>query len=1128
MSPSVLEPFIGPRPFDGRDASVFFGRERETQDLVSLVMAHRALLLYAPSGAGKSSLLNARVIPELVRPERGAKILGPGRVSGQLPEGLALESLANVFSFHLLVSLGIPTPVAARAEITACIEHLVQDHAAESDAPVVLVIDQFEELFTRQVDRWRDREPFLRALGAASDALPFLRIVLAMREEYLASLAPFVRCLPERIRAQYRLERLRRDAALEAIQRPVELAGRSFAPGAAQELLGNLLRVPVPGEPQKEIEGEFVEPVHLQVACRNVWDSLAPEQSVIELGVIRAAGSLDVALEEYYDACVATAAGHGSESEAHVREWIEAVLMTSEGTRNIVAKSPNVTAGMQTKVVEQLEMQHVLRAEIRGGAVFYELSHDRFLQPIRRSNRAWREKQLSQAPELAELEARAAAWVAGGRRVRKPSLLEFARRDAQLRLESAALMTAERLLASKAMHGLEPSAAVREYFEAHRDVHRVARQRLALTYLSVVSTVAVVLLSALLMIGVKYREARAAESSANDARAAAVEAQGMAFATAEDAYERFVVAEEQAKLLRDEKARVDEDLKKLRDEREKVTRDRDTLAHDMDEMRKQLESTQRALEDLRKQASTAQADLEQFTGQRNAADAAARESENAARKARESAQSAQDAYSHFAELRDQAKQTAESEERAALQRRRAAAEAIVRRTEEPGQALNALARGVELLADALRAGTPSDDVRAALAGAWRAVMIRTPLAAAGSTDVQLALDAKGAHALVWSRAQITLFDARTRHVLWRRAAPDSAAWSRVEFAPDGNSVLAVGIGALERDLAAQSAPGRAGPSFARIWSLSTRDGAELAGHELELGRSSIQGLDARNGRIVIAGASGASAFGLDGRMSLLDTSSEPPLACALSSDGQRVALRFGDSVRLTELGTGRRLSSTSFDAAREWLGVAQSLAFSADSKSFAACGFESPLFSADKWRVEVRATLDGGPLMRASVALDELTPGWIGFSDDGASLAVVGLVPGSARLTWRSIVFDVASSARRGSFDMSCVLLGPRPVGTSFLALDDARASTEVLAWNAFDGSQRATRMSLKSSTSRVWCDAALRTWIELVGNAAPELISVAADPRAPMDASALLGAARALLEGREEYAPVLAATAGL
>ena len=56
-------PYIGPRPFERSDRDQFFGRTRETRDLLSLIMAERVVLFYAQSGAGKTSLLNTQIVP---------------------------------------------------------------------------------------------------------------------------------------------------------------------------------------------------------------------------------------------------------------------------------------------------------------------------------------------------------------------------------------------------------------------------------------------------------------------------------------------------------------------------------------------------------------------------------------------------------------------------------------------------------------------------------------------------------------------------------------------------------------------------------------------------------------------------------------------------------------------------------------------------------------------------------------------------------------------------------------------------------------------------------------------------------------------------------------------------------
>ena len=58
-------PYVGPRAFNIDESDYFFGREEETEILQGLVMSRRVVLLFAKSGVGKSSFLNAGVIPFL-------------------------------------------------------------------------------------------------------------------------------------------------------------------------------------------------------------------------------------------------------------------------------------------------------------------------------------------------------------------------------------------------------------------------------------------------------------------------------------------------------------------------------------------------------------------------------------------------------------------------------------------------------------------------------------------------------------------------------------------------------------------------------------------------------------------------------------------------------------------------------------------------------------------------------------------------------------------------------------------------------------------------------------------------------------------------------------------------------
>jgi hypothetical protein len=115
---------------------------------------------------------------------------------------------------------------------------------------------------------WQKQEnDFFMQVTKALEDDPSLRIVFVMREEYVAQLDHFAYNLQGKLRTRYRLEPLRRDAALLAITPPLKNTSVYFAPGIAEELVDNLTKIHVEDIFHKPIitKGKYVEPVHLQV-----------------------------------------------------------------------------------------------------------------------------------------------------------------------------------------------------------------------------------------------------------------------------------------------------------------------------------------------------------------------------------------------------------------------------------------------------------------------------------------------------------------------------------------------------------------------------------------------------------------------------------------------------------------------------------------------------------------------------------------------------------------------------------------------------------------------------------------------------------------------------------------------
>ncbi|RLT42894.1 MAG: hypothetical protein DWI57_05110, partial [Chloroflexi bacterium] len=352
-------PYVGPRTFGRHEADRFFGREREARDLFSLVVAERVVLFYAQSGAGKSSLLNTRLIPQL-QEEAQYLVLPVGRVGGELQKGI--EDVANIYVFNLLLSINQDSANQttdpsrfAQMEIkefltglyTADGEHYFYDEKVaqqtiteapqpQNQPPHVLIIDQFEEIVTTHLHRWQDRNDFFHQLDEAIKDDPNLWVVLTLREDFVAALEPYARLVSGGLRTRFYMERLDVAAAIEAVRRPAaELGDRSFAAGVAEALVNNLRRIRVHGSDSTGL-GQYVEPVQLQVVCYQLWESIAQQPvGPIQMADLQGAGDVDQALATFYEDSLKAVLAEPTVavSERQLRTWFDNKLITEAGTR---------------------------------------------------------------------------------------------------------------------------------------------------------------------------------------------------------------------------------------------------------------------------------------------------------------------------------------------------------------------------------------------------------------------------------------------------------------------------------------------------------------------------------------------------------------------------------------------------------------------------------------------------------------------------------------------------------------------------------------------------------------------------------------------------------------------------
>jgi WD40 repeat protein len=372
-------------------------------ELLDLLIAERLVMLYSPSGAGKSSLIQAALIPDLEQ-ER-FRVLPVIRVGQEPP-----LPTTNRYLLSTLLSLEESVPKAQQTPLTALARldlaaYLRQRQAGlEQPDHTVFIFDQFEEILTVDPTDQPAKDEFFRQVGAV------LRdrnrwALFALREDYIAGLDPFLRRLPTRLKATFRLALLERDAARAAIQRPAERAGIPFAAEAADALVDDLRAVWVQqadGATDAQL-GLHVEPVQLQVVCHRLWAGLPADATRIEPAAVRAVGNVDQALVGYYAEQVRTIAATTRVSERAIRDWCDQQLITTQGIRGQVLRGAGQSQGLDNPAIAGLVDAHLVRAEKRRGATWYELAHDRLIKPVQDNNHEWRHTHLSPLQRAAAL-----------------------------------------------------------------------------------------------------------------------------------------------------------------------------------------------------------------------------------------------------------------------------------------------------------------------------------------------------------------------------------------------------------------------------------------------------------------------------------------------------------------------------------------------------------------------------------------------------------------------------------------------------------------------------------------------------------------------------------------------------
>jgi len=405
-------PWLGLDSFSEETRQFFHGREEEVGELARRVQRKTLAILFGQSGLGKTSILRAGIVPRLrkegfspvyVRIDYSRESPAP---SQQIKQAIfrATETLGK------WTKAGAAVPGESLWEFLHHRDDFLKDERGQTLTPL-LIFDQFEEIFTlgQMDDFGRKRaEEFIADLADLVENRPpkaiemmmeneesiverfdfdraDYRILIALREDYLAHLEGLKVQMPSITQNRMRLARMTGHQALAAVTRP---GGRLVT----EEVAESIVRFVAGGA---ELRNAEVEPSLLSLVCREL-NNARIAQGRAEISADLLAGSRDTILNEFYERALV-------DQPPGVRRFIEDEMLTDSGFRESLAEERVqkgfAAANAMPNALPLLVNRRLLRIEERLDQRRVELTHDVLCAVVKSSRDARREREAREEAE---------------------------------------------------------------------------------------------------------------------------------------------------------------------------------------------------------------------------------------------------------------------------------------------------------------------------------------------------------------------------------------------------------------------------------------------------------------------------------------------------------------------------------------------------------------------------------------------------------------------------------------------------------------------------------------------------------------------------------------------------------
>lgn len=278
----MKSPFKFLDSYTKEDREIFFGREKEIDELYRRLFESKVLLVYGESGTGKSSLVNCGLINKLHNEEHLP-------IHIRRAENI-LESLSE--ALHFLLEESSPRQLLTALLFKKALREISDDKKKQ----LIFIFDQFEELFIFGTKE--EKQSLIQVLKVLLESDIDCRFIFIIREEYFSNVAEYEKYIPNFLSNRLRIERMSRSNAISAVKGSCTVYDIQVEDGFAESLLRKL-----------NPESPGIELTYLQVfldrifnlAVNNDKDDRSQKTIFFNAGLIEKAGEVSDLLGNFLD-----------------------------------------------------------------------------------------------------------------------------------------------------------------------------------------------------------------------------------------------------------------------------------------------------------------------------------------------------------------------------------------------------------------------------------------------------------------------------------------------------------------------------------------------------------------------------------------------------------------------------------------------------------------------------------------------------------------------------------------------------------------------------------------------------------------------------------------------------------